>query len=108
MLVSDLIGAILGGGGLMAIIGLAYNILSSKNSAKEARVKDLERRLSEIDKIDAEFQEKTKRIYYRMDVIENSQNKLEVRLDSDIKDVKRSLEKLSDLIVQALSKGVPK
>lgn len=105
MLVSELVGLVLGGGGLMAIVGLIYNIWSGSKSAKDARLSDIEHRIGTLNEIDAAFKERSKQIHYRLDVIESSQNKLEARLDSDIKDVKRSIEKLSDLIVKALSKG---
>ena len=98
--------SLLGGGLGVTVIGWIYQSFKTSKEVRDSRLKALEDKLNELDKIDTRVEESVKRVHDRMDNVESSQVKLENRLDSDIQDVKRSIEKLSDLVIQALqSKG---
>lgn len=96
---------IFGGGMTVAIVGWVLSALKSSKEAKDKRMSALEGRVSELDRIETECKESNKRVHYRVDVLEHSQSKLELKLDSDLNEVKRSIEKLSDLVIQALQQS---
>lgn len=96
---------LLGGGGLAAILGWLYTVYNNSKKAREFKISTIENKLHSFEKVEAEVRESIKRIHYRLDVIEAHQDKLEIKLDSDIQDVKHSIERLSDLVIQAIRNG---
>lgn len=86
----------------MTIIGWAYQSFKGKQELKETRLKAVEEKLVELDKIDAAAKEGVKRVHDRMDTLENLQGKLEIKIDKDMQDVKHSIDKLTDLVIKAL------
>lgn len=96
---------VLGGGMTVAIVGWVLSALKASKETKDKRMSVLESKISELDRIEAECREGIKRVHYRVDVLEHSQTKLEMKLDSDLNEVKRSIEKLSDLVIQALQQS---
>jgi len=102
MIEFSLIESLLGGGLGVAILGWIYQSFKTSGESREARLKAAEDKLTELVNIDTRVDGSIKRVHDRMDNIENSQNKLESRLDNDIQDVKRSIDKLTDLVIKAL------
>lgn len=86
----------------MTIAGWVYQSFRSARESKEARLKAAEDRINELDKIDTKVEESMKRVHDRIDDVERSQSKLEVKIDNDIQDVKHSIDRLTDLVIQAL------
>lgn len=102
MIEFSLIETILSGGLGVTIVGWAYQSIKAKQDLKEARLKAVEEKLVELDKIDAAAKEGVKRVHDRMDNLEHLQGKLEVKIDKDMQDVKHSIDKLTDLVIKAL------
>lgn len=93
---------LLGGGMSVAIVGWVLSALKSHKEAKDLRMKALEDKVHSLDKIEADCKEGNKRVHYRVDVLENSHSRLELKLDASLTEVKHSIEKLTDLVIQAL------
>ena len=98
----SLIETLLSGGLGVTILGWAYQSFKASKDARELRLKAVEDKLVELDKIDAAAKEGVKRVHDRMDTLENLQTKLEDKLDKDMQEVKRSIDKLTDLVIKAL------
>lgn len=86
----------------VAILGWLGSAFKNGKDAREKRLLGVEDKVNSLDKVDTRNGESIKRVHYRMDVLENSQTKLELKLDSDILDVKHSIEKLTDLVIEAI------
>lgn len=102
MIEFSLIETLLSGGLGVTIIGWAYQSFKSSRDARETRLKAVEDKLVDLDKIDIAAKEGVKRVHDRMDSLENLQTKLEIKIDKDMQDVKHSIDKLTDLVIQAL------
>lgn len=102
MIEFSLIETVLSGGLGLTMLSWAYQSNRAKQEAKELRLKTVEEKLVELDKIDAAAKEGVKRVHDRMDSLEHLQGKLEVKIDKDMQDVKHSIDKLTDLVIKAL------
>lgn len=93
-----LLGSTLG----ITIVGWLYQGFRSSSREKDLRLKAAEDKITVIDREDAKLDETLKRVHARIDEVEKSQNKLETKIESDIRDVKHSIDKLTDLVIKAM------
>jgi len=105
MIELNILETLLSGGGLVAILGWVYTSLKSASDNKALRLKVVEERLTELDKVDLEYKESVKRVHDRIKFLEASHTKLETKLDTDIQAVKHSIDHLTDLVIKALQRG---
>lgn len=95
---------IFGGGGLIAMLTLAYTVFRNYRVAKEQRVKAIENVTAELKNHIIELREADKRVHYRVDSVEMNQNRLESKIDNDIQEVKLAIDKLTDIVLKAIQK----
>lgn len=94
--------AILGSTLGVTILGWFFQSYKSARRERDLRLQNAEDKLQMMDKADTKMDETLKRVHYRIDEIEKSQNKLESKIESDIRDVKQSIDKLTSLVIKAM------
>lgn len=97
-MVETVLGSTLG----ITLCGWVYQAYRSACREKDLRLKTAEDKITLMDKADTKLDETLKRVHYRIDEIEKSQNKLETKIESDIREVKHSIDKLTSLVIKAM------